>query len=147
LLRVGLLVRGPGVPKGKIVTEPVSTLDLPATFADFASVSLADARHSRSLRPMIDGGASRDFAFSEWDLRASRCGVDLWLRTVRTKTHKLTHESNSGGGELYDLATDPQEMDNRFGDPGVSKIQRELMEMIASRPDDKIEPLPQVGMA
>ena len=72
LLRVGLLVRGPGVPKGKVVTAPVSTLDLPATFADYAGVPLADARHSRSLKPMIGGDAGRDFAFAEWDLRASR---------------------------------------------------------------------------
>jgi arylsulfatase A-like enzyme len=147
LLRVGLLVRGPGVPKGKLVRDPVSTIDLPATFADYAGVSLADARHSRSLKPLIDAEGSRDFAFSEWDLRASRCGVDLWLRTVRTKSHKLTVESNSGAGELYDLANDPQEMDNRFGDPGVATVQRELLDMIASRPDDKIAPLAQVGMA
>jgi hypothetical protein len=38
-------------------------------------------------------------------------------------------------------------MDNRFGDPGVEKIQRELMDMIKSRPQDKADPLPQVGMA
>jgi len=110
-------------------------------------VSLSDARHSRSLKKLIEGGGARDFAFSEWDLRASRCGVDLWLRTVRTKTHKLTVESNSGAGELYDLVNDPQEMDNRFGDPGVKAVQRELEDMIASRPDDKVEALPQVGMA
>jgi arylsulfatase A-like enzyme len=147
LLRVGLLVRGPGVPKGKVVTAPVSTIDLPATFADYAGVPLEDARHSRSLKPMIEGNNGRDFAFSEWDLRASRCGVDLWLATVRTATHKLTFESNSGAGELYDLKNDPKEMDNRFGDPGVEKIQRELMDMIKSRPQDKADPLPQVGMA
>jgi arylsulfatase A-like enzyme len=152
LLRVGLLVRGPGVPKGKVVTAPVSTIDLPATFADYAGVSLQDARHSRSLKPLIEangieGNAGRDFAFSEWDLRASRCGVDLWLATVRTATHKLTFESNSGAGELYDLKNDPKEMDNRFGDPGVEKVQRELMDMIKSRPQDKADPLPQVGMA
>ena len=64
LLRVGLLVRGPGVPKGKVVTAPVSTIDLPATFADYAGVSLADARHSRSLKPVIEGNSGRDFAFS-----------------------------------------------------------------------------------
>ena len=58
----------------------------------------------------------------------SRCGVDLWLRTVRTKRHKLTLETNSGAGELYDLANDPQEMDNRFGDaapphqPGSARL-------------------------
>ena len=125
----------------------MSTLDLPATFADYAGVSLADARHSRSLKPLIEKDASRDFAFCEWDLRASRCGVDLWLKTVRTKTHKLTLETNSGAGELYDLVNDPQEMDNRFGDPGVAAAQRQLTDMIASRPNDKIEPLPQIGMA
>jgi arylsulfatase A-like enzyme len=147
LLRVGLLMRGPGIPRGKVVTEAVSTLDLPATFADYAGVALADARHSRSLKPLIEKDASRDFAFCEWDLRASRCGVDLWLKTVRTKTHKLTLETNSGAGELYDLVNDPQEMDNRFGDPGVAVVQRQLVDMIASRPNDKIEPLPQIGMA
>ena len=147
LLRVGLLMRGPGIPKGKVVSQPVSTIDLPATFADYAGVSLADARHSTSLKPLIDKDASRDFAFCEWDLRASRCGVDLWLKTVRTRTHKLTLETNSGAGELYDLANDPQEMDNRFGDPGVAAAQRELTDMIASRPNDKIDPLPQIGMA
>ena len=29
LLRVGLLARGPGVPAGKVVADPVSTLDVP----------------------------------------------------------------------------------------------------------------------
>jgi arylsulfatase A-like enzyme len=147
LLRVGLLARGPGVPAGKVVREPVSTLDLTATFADYAGVKLPDARHSRSLKPLIEGSATRDFAYSEWDLRASRCGVDLWLRTVRTKTHKLTLETNSGAGELYDLKNDPQEMDNRFGDPGVKAAQKELEDMISSRPKDQVAPLPQIGMA
>jgi arylsulfatase A-like enzyme len=147
LLRVGLLVRGPGVPKGRAVADPVSTIDLPATFADYAGVTLDDARHSRSLKPLIDASGSRDFAFSEWDLRASRCGVDLWLRTVRTKRHKLTLEINSGAGELYDLVNDPNEMDNLFGDPGMEVVQRELKDLIASRPKDQVAPLPQVGMA
>lgn len=55
---------------------------------------------------------------------------------MRTATHKLTLEMESGAGELYDLAQDPTEMDNRFGDPGVARIQRELTDMILSRPDD-----------
>jgi arylsulfatase A-like enzyme len=147
LLRVGLLVRGQGVPAGKVVKDPVSTLDLTATFADYARVQLSDARHSRSLKPLIEGDATRDFAYSEWDLRASRCGVDLWLRTVRTKTHKLTLETNSGAGELYDLANDPQEMDNRFDDAGMKPVRKELEDMIASRPKDQVAPLPQIGMA
>ncbi len=148
LLRVGCILRGPGVPAGKVVDDPISTLDLPATFLDYAGVAAEDPTHSTSLRPLVEGDASRDFAFNEWDLLASRCGVDLALRTVRTRTHKLTLELGSGAGELYDLTNDPDEMDNRFEDPGAKATRDELTDMIRSRPDDAREDaLPQVGMA
>ena len=146
LLRVGLLFQGRGVPKGKIVQDPVSTVDLPATFADYAGVEF-DGKHSRSLRKLIEGRETRDFAYSEWDLRASRSGVDLDLRTVRTRRHKLTLELRSGAGELYDLHDDPHEMHNRFNDDGFKKAQRELSDMVRSRPNDAIPRQPQVGMA
>jgi arylsulfatase A-like enzyme len=148
LLRVGLIVRGPGVPAGKAVVDPVSTLDLPATFYDYAGVSPNRALHSQSLRPLLSGGATRDFAFNEWELNASRCGVALQLRTARTRTHKLTLELGTGAGELYDLVDDPTEMDNRFGDPALAAVQRRLTDMIRSRPDDARDPpLAPVGMA
>jgi arylsulfatase A-like enzyme len=144
LLRVGLLFQGPGIPKSKIVEDPVSTIDLPATFADYAGVSF-EAKHSRSLRKLIDGKETRDFAYSEWDLRASRSGVDLDLRTVRTRRHKLTLELRSGAGELYDLYEDPYEMHNRFNE--LKLVQKELSDMLRSRPADIVPRLPQVGMA
>ena len=148
LLRVGCIVKGPGVPKGKVVTEPVSTVDLPATFMDYGGVQPSGEMHGRTLRPLIEGDATRDFAFNEWDLLASRCGVDLSLRTARTKTHKLTYEEGSQAGELYDLVNDPQEMDNLFDDQGTAAIRKELLDMIRSRPDDAMaETPPQVGMA
>ncbi len=148
LLRVGLLCEGPGVPKGKVVRDPVSTLDLAQTFCDYAGASLPPHVHSRSLRPLIETeSASRDFALSEWDLRASRCGVDLALCTVRTESLKLTVEANSGAGELYDLVNDPDEMVNRFGDPAYATQQKMLVDMMHSRPDDVCAALPQVGMA
>jgi arylsulfatase A-like enzyme len=143
LLRVGLILLGKNIPAGKVLHDPVSTLDLPATFADYAGVSF-HAKHSRSLRALIDGQQTRDFAYSEWDLRPSRSGVELDLRTVRTKRHKLTMDLRSGAGELYDLHDDPHEMDNLFGQ---TKIQSDLVDMIRSRPADAIPRLSQVGMA
>lgn len=148
LLRVGLLFEGPGVPAGKIIKDPVSTLDLAETFCDYAGTALPTAAHSRSLKPLIErSDVTRDFALSEWELRASRCGIDLALRTVRTQTHKLTLELNTGAGELYDLRDDPDEMVNRFSDPALGGERRRLADMIASRPSDARSPLPQVGMA
>ncbi len=64
--------------------------------------------------------ASRGFALSERDLRPSRSGVELQLRTVCTHRYKLTLDLLSGAGEMYDQQEDP---------------------------DDAVAPLPQIGMA
>lgn len=134
LLNVGLLASGPGVPSGKVVSDPVSTLDLAATFCDYAGTSLSPEAQSESIRPLIEGDATRDVAYNEWNVNASRCGVPLNLRTVRTKTAKLTLELESGAGEMYDLANDPYEMQNLFDDPGYAAMRAELTDMIHARP-------------
>jgi arylsulfatase A-like enzyme len=148
LLRVGLLARGPGVPSGAVVADPVSTVDLAATFSDYAG-GAATTAHGRSLRPFLEGrAATRDFALNEWKLHPTRTGVALDLRTVRTRTHKLTLDLTSAAGELYDLSTDPHELENRFSDPGLAGVRRDLEDMLRSRPADVVDPLPvPVGMS
>jgi len=132
----------------KTVPDPMSTLDLAQTFCDYAGTTLPESVHSRSLRPLVETStATRDFGLLRWDLRTSRCGVGLALRTVLTKTNQLKLEKNSGAGELYDLAEDSYEVSNRSGDPVYAKVQCELMDMIAKRPDDACAPLPQIGTA
>ena len=125
----------PGIPAGTVVDDPMSTLDLAATFYDAAGVECPDDIQSQSVLPLVNGaGESRDMAFSEWHLLPIRCGVDMQLRTVRTKTHKLTLELGSGAGEMYNLVDDPAEMDNLFDDPGSVKVRKELENMIKARP-------------
>jgi arylsulfatase A-like enzyme len=148
LLRVPFIARGPGVPAGQVLDDPISTLDLAATFLDAAGVERPAHWHSRSLLPVMQGRERRDFALNEWDLNASRCGVALELRTVRTRTHRLTQECVSGAGELYDLVADPFELDNRWDEPAMAGIKAELEAMIATRPNDVLQPpLRPVGMA
>ncbi len=138
LLKVGLIMRGPDIPAGKKIMEPVSTLDLSPTFNDYAGATALQTQHGASLRPLLEEeGGVRDYAFNEWDLLPARVGVPLDLATVRTRTHKLTFEAGSEAGELYDLVNDPHEMDNLFNDPGITGVQKELMDMIRARPDDK----------
>ncbi len=138
LLRVALLMRGPGISAGQVIHDPVSTVDLASTFADYASVKVDSAVDSASLRPLIDQrpGAIRQHAFNEWRLGPSRCGVELDLRTVRTRTAKLTLELISGAGEMYDLHNDPHECRNLFDDPSAKALRDDLMQRIRSRPDN-----------
>jgi arylsulfatase A-like enzyme len=149
LLRVGLVVQGPGVKAGQVIQEPVSTLDLAATFYVYADVPTPVGIQSRSLRPLLAGTPdTRDVAYSEWYVHPSRCGVGLKLRTVRTRTHKCTFELDSGAGELYDLREDPEEMVNRFDDPGYAHIRKELATMMQARPGALLDRLPTpIGMA
>ncbi|MEM9268843.1 MAG: sulfatase/phosphatase domain-containing protein, partial [Pseudomonadota bacterium] len=82
-----------------------------------------------------------------WELLPTRTGVALSLRTVRTKTHKLTVDLRSGAGELYDLTQDPHEMNNLFNAPEAAELQSTLTAYLHSRPDDIGPNQTQVGMA
>ena len=137
LLRVPMIVRGPSVRAGASVDQPVSTLDLGSTFFDYGGADPLLSQHGQSLRPLLESAdATRDFALNEWGLLPGRVGVALELRTVRTQTHKLTIDLNSGAGELYNLADDPHEQRNLFEDPTAVGIRQELEGYIATRPND-----------
>ena len=147
LLRVPLILRGPGVPAGQRVPEPVSTLDLAPTFADLAGTAPLHAVHGTSLRPVWEGRETRAYAYNEWELLPTRAGVALSLRTVRTRTHKLTVDLQSGAGELYDLVADPDEMENLWDQHKAADMQAQLYAMAMARPDDAGPIRTQVGMA
>ena len=148
LLRVPMILRGPGIPKGKRVEDPVSTLDLGPTFFDYGEARALQVQHGASLRPLIETDtARRTYALNEWELLPTRAGVGLSLRTVRTKTHKMTVDMQSGAGELYDMSTDPDELQNLFDSPEHTALQTQLFGYLDQRPDD-VRPIQmQVGMA
>ncbi|MEM1163310.1 MAG: sulfatase-like hydrolase/transferase, partial [Pseudomonadota bacterium] len=147
LLRVPLLVRGPGVRSAAVTDQPVSTLDLGPTLFDLGGAAALQTQHGSSLRPLLEGEGTRDFALNEWELLPTRAGVALSLRTVRTRTHKMTVDLQSGAGELYDLVADPDEMSNLYDTPNAAPVRAELTAMIETRPDDALPDQVQVGMA
>jgi len=147
LLRVALVVRGPGVARDQVVDTPVTTTDLAASFLDYAGVSSERGLHGKSIRPLLEKNSTRDFAYGEWNLNPDHWGLDLKLRVVRTTRHKLTYEVNSGAGELYDLVNDPYETENLFNSTKSLALQNELIDMIRSRPEDQLtEPLQPSGV-
>jgi len=147
LLKVPLIMRGPGIGRDQLNDNPVSTLDLAATFADYGDAQMQLDQHGTSLRPVIESGESREFARNEWGLLPTRAGVELSLQTVRTRTAKLTMDMISGAGEMYDLEADPHECKNIFEDAAHANLCGDLKAMIDARPNDMIDLQQQVGMA
>lgn len=147
LLTVGALLGGPGFEPGVTISSPVSLLDLPASILSAAALEVPVSWHSRPLQEVVRG-EERDYAYSEWNMDASRCGVPLQLRIVRTRRLKLTLELTSGAGEMYDLAEDPFELRNVFDDTGYAGARAEMIGLINDRPKDQqstLKPLIGIG--
>ena len=147
VLRVPLVMAGPGVPVGKVVETPVSTIDLASTFMESAGLP-SQSLQSRSLHPVMATDESRECAWSEWHVHPSRLGVALQLRTVRTQRYSCTVELGSGEGELYDLQEDPQQLVNRFDDPSYAAVREQMQTLLRQRPGAVREVLAEpIGMA
>ena len=148
VLRVPLVMAGPHIPIGEVVSTPVSTLDLAATFLETAGMKDLENIQSRSLYPVVNQHEKRACAWSEWYVHPSRLGVALQLRTVRTERYSYTYEMSSAVGELYDLEADPEQMFNLCNDPAHTAIQQEMHQLLMSRPGTVLEKFNEpVGMA
>ncbi len=122
LIHVPLVIRGPGVERGKSVGSLVQTNDIFGTVLTVAGVPLPE--HARNL---LDAGATRRYVVAEYgppqvphrdllarfSLQASDFAPFIRsLVAVRTEQHKLIIGSD-GAVEFYDLVHDPEELVNQ----------------------------------
>jgi arylsulfatase A-like enzyme len=112
-IRVPLLMRGPGVPRGVRVNQWASNVDLSPTILEATGALAGRVQDGRSLFPLL-----RDRTL-EW-------GRELLLdagsyQGVRTNRYVYA-EHRSGEKELYDLATDPYELRNLWKVPSARPI-------------------------
>ena len=109
LLHVPLIVHAPGLPPG-VVTEPVSLLDLAPTLLDLTGHPVPDGLRGQSLVPLAhhDPATSEAFAARDQVFGWPLYGSDRW--GVLHSGHK--YSAHEGREALYDLRTDPGELDN-----------------------------------
>ncbi len=81
LLRVPLLVRGPGIDPGTVVTDPVGTIDIAPTALRAAGVDTPDWMEGRAL---FDG--PREWVLTEDDFDIM---MSIPLRTLTTTRYKI----------------------------------------------------------
>jgi N-acetylglucosamine-6-sulfatase len=133
-IRVPLLMRGPGIPKGVAVAEPAINADLAPTIVDAANAQAGVAMDGRSLL----GPAAHPRRLSGRELLIEQDnGIDdddnvngVFYGAVRNA--RYTYVANrSGEIELYDLDADPFQLINRAGDPAYAEAQAALAARLA----------------
>jgi arylsulfatase A-like enzyme/Flp pilus assembly protein TadD len=107
-LRVPLLVRGPGVPAGRVVGGVVSGVDVAPTLLALAGAAPLTDADGRDLAPLWREGAppSSQVAYAE----SLATEIDQgWspVFAVRSRTH---HYVRAPRPELYDVAADPKQL-------------------------------------
>ncbi len=112
-IRVPLQMRGPGIPPGVNVNDLSINADLAPTIVDLANASPELVMDGRSLIPVaqqpgIEQG--RVLLIEEPSFEA-----------IRTERYMYA-EHHTGERELYDLSTDPFELDSRHADPGYAAV-------------------------
>jgi N-acetylglucosamine-6-sulfatase len=124
-VRVPLIMRGPGVPRGRIDERLVANVDVPATILDVTDVVPGRVQDGRSLTDLLaDPGAEwgRDILI-ENGLGAN--GVPAY-RGIRNYRFLYVEHNTTGEYELYDLVLDPFQLRSRDGAESYAAVQRDL---------------------
>lgn len=144
VIRVPLIVRGPGIPAGRRISEVGSLVDLAPTLFATLGVSPPAGMDGIDLSPLWRTAAteaSERLVFSEaehgtkvrdnkWAVRNARFKPPPdSTRAVRNARFKLHHDRVSGTWRLYDLQSDPRELrDVSDAQPAVARALRESLE-------------------
>ena len=116
-IRVPLLVRGPGVPRGQVFTQLVGNIDVAPTIVDVAHAKAGRKFDGRSLYDLFEKPST------SW--RDTIVVENQRSRGVRTGRY-LYAEHSTGERELYDVASDPHELANLAGNPAYASVQADL---------------------
>jgi arylsulfatase A-like enzyme len=138
LLRVPLIVRGPGVAAGVVVKDPVGTIDLAPTMLEAAGLPVPEWVEGRSLHDQ-----PREWVLTEDDFAVQ---VRIPLRTITTRRYKLHRYLDAEFGELYDLQEDPGEIVNRWDDDAYASTKSELMTLLNDVMNHEVRKEPSVGL-
>ena len=126
-IRVPLLMRGPGIPRGVNVDDLAINADLAPTIVDAANASPGLVMDGRSLIPVArNPGITQGRRL----LLEQPPHYQTWpnvpdFTAIRTARY-LYAEHGNGEKELYDLMNDPFELRSRHNDPAYASIRGQL---------------------
>ncbi|HET6830939.1 MAG TPA: sulfatase/phosphatase domain-containing protein, partial [Solirubrobacterales bacterium] len=137
-LKVPLIIRGPGIPRGQKVSSQVSNVDFAPTLLDLANARAGRAMDGLSLVPTMDDPADapeRALGIeAPAPLFAGAIPVNAWdqpYEGVRTDRYTFVEYVDTGDRQLFDRSTDPHELHNLAGDPAYAEVEERLAEKTA----------------
>jgi N-acetylglucosamine-6-sulfatase len=130
-VRIPLIVRYPSVARaGAVPPEMVQTIDLAPTLLELAGVVDPVERQGRSLVPLLRGEHPpwrQSVLIEYWSDTVFPRIRNMGYQAVRTGRYKyIDYLELEGMDEIYDLESDPYEMDNLMG----SAREQELLPML-----------------
>jgi N-acetylglucosamine-6-sulfatase len=136
-IRVPLLIRAPGMPKGVHRRQPVGNVDLAPTILDFAKAKPGRKEDGMSLIPIME--RKRDFPGRAMDLETyftpdtTEDPEDPPLNYQGVRTDRYLYANyGTAEQELYDLRSDPFELQNQAGNPIYAPVQTALQRLLSS---------------
>jgi arylsulfatase A-like enzyme len=132
--RTPLLVRFPKeIKPGTKIDKLVQNLDFAPTFLDYAGIEVPEDMQGESFRDLVSGKTSewRDAVYYTYYEYPS---VHMVKRHygVATDRYKLMHfYYDIDEWEMYDLETDPSEMNNIYNDPAYADVQKMMHQRLA----------------
>jgi len=133
-LRIPLVVRWPAAIASGATTDAMAlNLDFAPTFLEAAGLPVPGDLQGHSLLPILRGQRPAGWRTSMY-YRYYHDPGDHNTRAhygVRTLTHKLIYFWTKDQWELFDLARDPWELHNLYGQPGQEKLTAELKAELA----------------
>jgi arylsulfatase A-like enzyme len=145
-IRMPFLVRWPASIKAGTKSDAMGlNVDFAPTFLDVAGLPVPPDMQGRSLLPVLRGRTPPDWRTSMY-YRYYHDPGDHDTRAhygVRTRTHKLIYFWKKDQWELFDLANDPYELHNLYGERGQDELTASLKAELARlkrdvRDDDQL---------
>jgi arylsulfatase A-like enzyme len=110
LLKAPLIIKGPGITKGKVINKQVKLIDIMPTILAFLKIKVNNKIEGVDLLPLIyddNNYTGNEYVFSE----TFDCDK-LNLKSIRTPEWKLIYNIGLDKYELYNLKIDPEEITN-----------------------------------
>jgi len=135
-IRVPLVIEGPGLPGGRRISQPVSTVDLAPTLLEAAGVAVPPQTQGRSLVRFLSG-TPEDQAIL---VQVSETETGRAIRTRQWKYHVIAPQNEGTESancyreqSLYDLSADPYELDNLIDSAAHGAVIEELRKQLTER--------------